>query len=284
MITVLESIRLSTQYLNEKGIDSSRINAELLLADVLNCKRLDLYLLFDRPLSEPELKKYREYIRRRGKFEPLQYILGKVEFYGLKLMVTSAVLIPRPETEILVETIINQFLEQVEIAILDIGCGTGNISIALAKKIESVKIISTDISEDVLDIANMNAKNNMVESKIEFINHDILKNNLDNFQQFDIIVSNPPYVSIDNFKSLQKEIIEFEPKAAVTDNNDGYTFYRIISEKAKNKLKPNGKLFFEIAEGQSDEVKKIMEKNNFLNIKAIKDYQSIDRVVYGGLK
>jgi len=284
MITVLESIRLSTQYLNEKGIDSSRINAELLLADVLNCKRLDLYLLFDRPLSEPELKKYREYIRRRGKFEPLQYILGKVEFYGLKLMVTSAVLIPRPETEILVETIINQFSEQVEIAILDIGCGTGNISIALAKKIESVKIISTDISEDVLDIANMNAKNNMVESKIEFINHDILKNNLDNFQQFDIIVSNPPYVSIDNFKSLQKEIIEFEPKAAVTDNNDGYTFYRIISEKAKNKLKPNGKLFFEIAEGQSDEVKKIMEKNNFLNIKAIKDYQSIDRVVYGGLK
>jgi len=284
MITVLESIRLSTQYLNEKGIDSSRINAELLLADVLNCKRLDLYLLFDRPLSEPELKKYREYIRRRGKFEPLQYILGKVEFYGLKLMVTSAVLIPRPETEILVETIINQFSEQVEIAILDIGCGTGNISIALAKKIESVKIISTDISEDALDIANMNAKNNMVESKIEFINHDILKNNLDNFQQFDIIVSNPPYVSIDNFKSLQKEIIEFEPKAAVTDNNDGYTFYRIISEKAKNKLKPNGKLFFEIAEGQSDEVKKIMEKNNFLNIKAIKDYQSIDRVVYGGLK
>lgn len=284
MITVLESIKLSTDFLAGKGIESPRTNAELLLADIIECKRLDLYLLFDRPLSRVEIDRYREFIKRRGKFEPLQYILGKIEFYGLELIVNKSVLIPRPETEILVENIINQFSNEENLKILDVGCGSGNISIALAVHLVSADILTTDISEEALQLAQVNAEKNNVSNRIKFLNHDILKNDLNNFQMFDIIVSNPPYVSNENFSSLQREIKDFEPRTAVTDESDGYTFYRTIANKASTKLIAKGKLFFEIAQGQSDEVIKIMIENHFMNIKVIKDYQKIDRIVYGELK
>jgi release factor glutamine methyltransferase len=284
MITVLESIKLSTDYLTGKGIESPRTNAELLLADIIGCKRLDLYLLFDRPLSEIELQRYREYIKRRGNFEPLQYILGKVEFYGLELKVNQSVLIPRPETELLVENIINQFLKKKYVMILDVGCGSGNISIALSVSLETVNIITTDICQEALQLAKENAERHNVSNRIKFINHNILKDDFNNFPMFDIIVSNPPYVSKENFSSLQREIKDFEPRTAVTDESDGYTFYKAIAVRASTKLLANGKLFFEIAQGQSDEVRKIMEQNHFINITVIKDYQNIERIVYGELK
>jgi len=284
MITVLESIKLSTQFLTKKGIESPRANAEILLADILNCKRLDLYLLFDRPLTEIELQRYRDYLKKRSNFIPLQYILGKVEFYGLELSVNQSVLIPRPETELLVENIINQFSDKNNLSILDIGCGSGNISIALAVNLDPVKIIAADINGEALKIARINAKQHNVIEKINFVKHDILKEELNNFQKFDIIVSNPPYVSKEDFSSLQKEVRDFEPRSAVTDENDGYTFFKVIAEKASQNLKENGKLFFEIAEGQSDEVNQIMNANNFTNIEVIKDYQRIDRIVCGEIK
>jgi len=284
MITVLESINLSTQFLNEKGIESPRTNAELLLANILVCKRLELYLSFDRPLSEAELHKYGGHIKRRGNFEPLQYITGKVEFYGLELKVNSSVLIPRPETELLVENILNQFPKEKKLIILDIGCGSGNIAIALAANLPEAKIVSTDVSADALKVAQENSERHNVSRRIKFVKHNILKNDLNNFPMFDIVVSNPPYVSKESFSSLQREIKDFEPGIAVTDNADGYTFFRTISEKASAKLKENGKLFFEVAQGQSEEVKDIMDKNNFKNIRVIKDYQSIDRVIFGERK
>ena len=284
MIAVLESIKLSTQFLTEKGIESPRANAEILLADILNCKRLDLYLLFDRPLTEVEIQRYREYLKRRGTFEPLQYITGKVEFYGIEILVDRSVLIPRPETELLIENIIKQYSDKNNLSILDIGSGSGNISIALAQNFPSAKITSTDISDEALKIANKNAVQNNVADRINFIKHDILEDDFNSFQSFDIIVSNPPYVSKESFSKLQKEIINFEPRSAVTDEKDGYTFFTVIAEKASKKLNDNGKLFFEIAEGQSNEVVKIMGKNNFTNIVVIKDYQRIDRIVYGELK
>ena len=284
MITVLESINLSTQYLNEKGIESPRTNAELLLANILVCKRLELYLSFDRPLSEVELQKYREHIKRRGSFEPLQYITGKVEFFGLELKVNPSVLIPRPETELLVENILNQFPKEKKLIILDIGCGSGNIAIALAVHLPEAKIVSTDVSADALKVAEENSERHNVSRRIKFVKHNILKNDLNNFPMFDVVVSNPPYVSKESFSSLQKEIKDFEPAVAVTDNGDGYTFYRTISDKALAKLKEDGKLYFEVAQGQSEEVVEIMAKNNFNNIGVIKDYQNIERVIFGEKK
>ena len=284
MITVLESINLSTQYLNQKGIESPRTNAELLLADILNCKRLDLYLSFERPLSEDEVQKYREHIKRRGNFEPLQYVIGKVEFYGLELKVNPSVLIPRPETELMVENILNQFPKEEKLIILDIGSGSGNIAIALAVNLPSSKIVSTDVSEEALLVAKENSERHKVSERIKFVKHNILKNDVSSFPMFDIVVSNPPYVSKESYSTLQKEIKNFEPAIAVTDEDDGYTFYREISAKASVKLKENGKLFFEVAHGQSEEVVEIMTKNNFKNIEIIKDYQNIDRVIFGERK
>ena len=281
MITVLESINLSSNYLAQKGIESPRTNAELLLADILKCKRLDLYLSFDKPLEKNEIEKYREYIKRRGNFEPLQYITGKVEFYGLELNVNLEVLIPRPETEILVETLIHHLKNESNQTILDIGCGSGNISIALAVNFPSLKIFCTDINEGALNVAKQNAEKHSVSDKIEFNNHNILTEDLNQFPDFDVIVSNPPYVSADEFPSLQREIKDYEPRKAVTDIADGLTFFKVISAKSFSKLKQRGKLFFEMAEGQSREVTEIMKMNSYKDIEIIKDYQNIDRVIFG---
>lgn len=281
MITVLEAIKLSTEYLSKKGIDSPRINAELLLADVIKCKRLDLYLSFDRPLAEEELNKYRELIKRRAGFEPLQYIIGKVEFYGLDLKVNPFVLIPRQETELLVENILNRISKDAELNILDIGTGSGNIAIALANHLPNAQIIATDINAEALILAKENASKLNLSNRITFMQHDILTEDMDKFPLFDLVVSNPPYVSLESFSSLQKEIKDFEPRTAVTDESDGLSFYRVIAQKAYLKIKSGGKLYFEIAQGQHDDVSDLMMKNNFSNIEVVKDYQNIERIISG---
>jgi release factor glutamine methyltransferase len=280
MITVLESINLSSEFLKNKGIESPRINAELLLAHILNCKRLNLYLSFERPLSEEELQKYRELLRRRSKFEPLQYIIGSVEFYGLDFKVNTSVLIPRQETEILIETILGQFDKNAPLKILDIGTGSGNIAISIAKHLDNSFVTAIDISGDALKTASENAALNSVSGRTEFIKLDFLTGDM-NRNDFDIVVSNPPYVSSDEFKTLAPELKEYEPKVALTDNNSGFHFYEVISAKANLLLKPGGKLFFEVGKGQFSKVTEIMTKNNFRNIKLTKDYLNIERVIAG---
>jgi len=283
MLTVLESLNLSTDYLQKLGIESPRINAELLLASILNCKRLDLYLAFDKPLSEEELEKYRNFIKRRGKFEPLQYITGSVEFYGIEIKVNPSVLIPRAETEILIDAVIEQVKTKEEITILDIGCGSGNVAIALAANIPNCKVFGTDISKDALKISMENAEIVGVKNKTEFHLKDILSDDFSELPKMDIIVSNPPYVSEEKFAALRNEIKYFEPNIAVTDFSDGYKFYKAISERAKQLLKPGGKIFFELSENQHIKVKEIMEANGLKNIRINKDYLNIERVIYGVL-
>lgn len=281
MLTVLESINLSADYLTKKGIESPRLNAELMLAHILNCKRFDLYLRFDQPLTEIETVQYREALRRRGEFEPLQYITGRVEFYGIELKVNKSVLIPRPETELLVDAILKLSDKSAKLKILDIGSGSGNIPIALAKNLPEAELVAIDISDEALEIAKENAVSNLLENRISFFKMDALTNNLDFPHKFDIIVSNPPYVSAEDFTGLQKEIIEYEPKQAVTDNSDGLEFYRNISSKTKEILNDGGKLFFEIGMDQAADVETILKNNSFNDISIIKDYAGIERVIYG---
>lgn len=280
MLTVLEAIKLSTEYLEKKGIESARTNAELLLAHILNCNRLDLYLKFDQPLKQNETDQYREYIARRGKFEPLQYITGTVYFFGLKLNVDPSVLIPRPETELLVETIIEQYKEIPNTKILDVGTGSGNIAIALAKYLENSSVISIDVNDAALNTAKQNAGLNDVRN-VEFIKKDILNNADFRGIVFDLIVSNPPYVSSEEYELLQKEITEYEPRNAVTDSEDGLKFYKGISEFASRNLTSGGRLFFEIGKGQSQAVADILTADGFTEIQIQKDYQQIDRIIYG---
>jgi release factor glutamine methyltransferase len=284
MLTVLEAIKLATEYFEKKEIESPRINAEILLSDVLKCKRLDLYLKFDQPLKEVEVDFYREYISRRGKYEPVQYIVGNTEFYGLIFKVDKSVLIPRPETEILVETIINQNKEKDGLNILDIGTGSGNIPVSLAKMLPQCKITSIDISESAIEIAKQNAVSNNVNGNITFIKQDVFNDPLHFDSKFNIIVSNPPYVDLNEYNNLQKEIVAHEPRIAVTDDGDGLKYYRRISEVGKNILLTNGIIYFEMGKGQATDIRLIMEENGFSEIGIVKDYQQIDRVIYGTKK
>jgi release factor glutamine methyltransferase len=281
MLTILEAVNLSTEYLVKKGIESPRINAELLLAHVLNCSRLDLYLHFDRPLNELELIMYRELLKRRGSREPLQHIIGWVEFYGLKFKVNRDVLIPRPETELLVEEIIKDNKEVKQPAVLDIGTGSGNIAVSLAKYLNSPKMIAIDMSSKALEVAKENSLYNGVEQFIEFIQHDI---NLLPFplqMKFDIIVSNPPYVSQNDYQLLQPELKVYEPRKALTDDANGLSYYRVIGSLSGTLLNPGGKLYFELGKNQYKSVKEILEENELSNIKIINDYQNIERIICG---
>lgn len=284
MITVLEALNLSTDYLNKKGIESARLNAELMLASILNCKRLELYLMFDRPLDDNELQQYRSFLSRRAQREPLQYILGEVEFFNVKLKVNKSVLIPRPETELLVEKIINDFKEKNHFRFLDIGVGSGNISIALLKNLIQANAVAIDISEEALSLAKENSVLNEVNDRIEFLKFDILNDDIKNLGKFDIVISNPPYVSADDYETLEPELKVYEPKIALTDLYNGFTFYKKIIEQSSLLLNENGRIYFELGKGQSDDVKIMLKEKKFNSIDIIKDYQGIERIILGELK
>lgn len=282
MLTVLESINLSTEYLAKKGIDPARTNAELLLAGILNCKRLDLYLRFDQPLKEEEVTLYREYINRRGKREPLQYIIGSVGFFGMDFDVNTSALIPRQETEILVERVLD-YAEGKEIKnILDIGTGSGCIAISLAQNLPESEVLAVDVSRDALKVAWGNIKkNNIANCALKEFN--IILGDINELGKFDIIVSNPPYVSTEDYKTLQKEITDFEPEIALTDFGDGYSFYQKITSVATKILNNNGALFFEAGDGMASRIENILNENSFKNVESFEDYLEIKRVVKGEL-
>ncbi len=282
MLTVIESINLSEKYLREKGINEPRINAEIMLAEILRCKRLDLYLRFDRPLKEEERNKYREFLARRGNHEPLQYILNKTEFYGLEFYVDENVLIPRPDTEILVEEIIERFSKsESEIKILEVGTGSGNIAVALAKNISAAEITAVDVSEEALKIAERNAETNGIKNiifkAVDIFDEEIMKSG----EKYDVIVSNPPYIPKDNLETSEKEVKDYEPLNALSDGKNGLSFYERICETGKEKLKANGMIFFEIEKDADEKVKAIMEKKGYKKIGTKKDYSGITRIIWG---
>ncbi len=279
MLTVLESLKLSTKYLENKGVESPRLNAEILLAEILGLKRLELYLQFERPLTETEKNKYREFLARRGKREPLQYIIGYAEFMGEKFKVTEDVLIPRPETELLVEQIANDNT-LFNGKILDIGTGSGNIAVMLAKLLPDAEIIATDISEKALEVAKENAENILENHSVNFILADLFDGKiLPEFENTDILVSNPPYISAREFDFLEPEVKLFEPSNALTDNGDGLSYYVKLAELAGKILSDEGKLYFELGAGQSDAVRDLLTEANFTEIEIIKDYAGIDRII-----
>lgn len=280
---LIDVLNKAVSFLESKNIENSRLNAEHLLSHALGQTRIELYLHFEEPLTKPEREKYKQLLRRRAEYEPLQYILEETEFMSLPFYLNPNVLIPRPETEILVESIIERAVGQRKMEILDIGCGSGAISVSLAKYIEDVKVTAVDISEDILKISEENAKKNEVSGKIKFICSDVKS---DKFIQqvgklFDIVAVNPPYVSGKEWSLLPLEIQNHEPRQALCDEGDGLSFYRLISESVMPMLKKDGSLFFEVGDRQSSNVKSILEEYGYKNIQIIKDLNHIDRVVAG---
>lgn len=262
MITVLESLKLAKEYLEKHQIENPRLNAELLLSEILNCKRLELYTNFEKPLKDEEIQKFRDFLLRRAKGEPVQYITGKAYFYGLEFVVTPDVLIPRPETELLVEEVINSFDKNESLKIVDLCSGSGNIGITLAKFFPNSIVDCIDISEKAIEIGKLNAERLNVKN-VSFIQLDILKQQLS--EVYDVIVSNPPYISIEKQNEIQKEVRLYEPRIALFVD-DELKFYRRILELSDGSLKNKGRVFLEIDNEISQQVFDLMKEKNFASI------------------
>jgi release factor glutamine methyltransferase len=278
--TILSLLNWSGGYLEEKGFESPRLNVELLLCDVLSCDRMDLYTNFDKPLAADELSRFKSKFKRRLTYEPIQYILGECEFMGLQFFVDKRVLIPRPETEILVEQVI-QLSQSISLKnILDIGAGSGNIPVSLAKHIEGVQVDSIDASSEALEVAQSNIERHNVEDRVRLILCDILDSgNMLQGKQYDVIVSNPPYISETEFELLQPEVKDYEPKIATTDQGDGLTFYKAIVNAGKSSLRRGGSILVEVAYNQSGDVLKMFQSAGYNEVGTVRDYSGIERVV-----
>jgi len=274
----------TADYLAQKGFENSRLEAERLLAHALNLKRIDLYVNFDRPLIAKELATFKSLLKRRLSHEPLQYIFGETEFYSLPFQVASGVLIPRPETEILVEKALLILDEKLtpgkEINVLDVGTGSGNIAIALAKNSPGVRITAVDISADALEIAQQNADLNGVSGKIDFLQQDALSPWPPQFSNyFDVIVSNPPYISESEFENLPAEIRDYEPLQALLGGKDGVDFYNNFCQIVFSLLHADGIVLFEIGETMGDGLVKDFLDYGFENIEIIRDLSGKNRVL-----
>ncbi len=278
--TIKELILWSYDYFKDKNIDSPRLTAELLLAKTLQKDRIYLYTNFDKPLTKEELSQYKTLIKRRVAGEPTAYIIGEKEFWSLNFKVDKSTLIPRPETEVLIECILDSINEpSKEIAILELGTGCGNIAISLAKELKNAIIISVDISFNALKIALFNKKKHNLKN-VFFLNSNMLDGiKFNNY--FDILVSNPPYIKSSEIEQLQREIKNYEPLSALDGGANGLKFYKTILSNGKDILKTGGELFLEFGDTtQGEEIKKIALENNYNSIEIINDYSNSPRVFH----
>jgi release factor glutamine methyltransferase len=275
---VLEAIQRSAEFLAKKGVASPRLQVELLLAHVLKVPRMKLYLDFERQLTATEVAALRELVKRRGQREPLQHILGSTSFCGLEIAVSRHVLVPRPETELLAEAGW-QFLSTIKPSTaLDFGTGSGCIAIAMAVKCPGARVTATDVSPEAIAVASDNAARHGVSERIEFRCGDGLAA-LAVEENFDLIVSNPPYIPSAEIDSLQPEVREFDPRLALDGGADGLNFYRQFAKQAAPFLRPQGKIMLELGDGQAESVREILEAQKWIVEAAKQDYTQRLRIL-----
>jgi release factor glutamine methyltransferase len=275
---VLSMLEWGTDYFREKGISSPRLSIEWLLADVLDIKRLDLYLQYDRPLSPAELERIKSGILRRARHEPLQYIVGHTDFMNARINVTPDVLIPRPETEQLIEIILEQNKPGEKKRALDIGTGSGCIPIALKMERPSWDVYGFDISMNALDIARANAEHNHVA--ISFFQKDVQDHEdvpESDLGMFDLIISNPPYITPEEKETIDKEVRDFEPGQALF-HTDIFSIYRDIISFAENHLIPGGVLYLEINEAYGSQLIDLFDRQGW-QVDLKQDYGNKDRFI-----
>ena len=280
--TIAEALREGKQRLRSAGKDAYAVEAELLLEKAVGLNRTALFLRGEEPLSAEAAMQYEGFLAERESGRPTQYILGTWEFMGLPFSVGEGVLIPRGDTEILVETILEKQQTEPLRTILDIGTGSGCIPVSLSHYGQFEYVLAVDISRKALGYATKNAAANHAE--ISFYESDLFQNIPAQWRgQLDAIVSNPPYIPKEDIAGLMTEVKDFEPRNALDGGADGLDFYRSISEKWKDALVPGGRLYFEVGIGQADSVLRIMRSQGFGDIQIVKDLHDIPRVVFGTL-
>ena len=297
-VTVLEVIQRSSDFLARKGVDSPRLQVELLLAHVLQMPRMKLYLNFERPLKEPELETLRGLIKRRGEREPLQHIVGSTSFCGLEITVNGEVLIPRPETELLAEEAWKFLLAAAEFpsprpspldgrgegedarspAVLDFGTGSGCLALAIAAKCPKAEVHALDISEAALQIARENARRLGLSDRVRFHSGDGFSA-LPDGMTFDLIVSNPPYIPSADIETLQPEVREHDPRLALDGGPDGLAFYRQIAADAGSRLNPGARLMLELGDGQGGAVSELLTEFGWTVESVLKDHSGRGRIL-----
>ncbi len=274
---IIDLINWTESYFKEKGFENPRSEIEWLLRSVLDCSRMDVYLRFEEPLSKTQLATLRAMVKRRLEREPLQYITGSCDFYGREFSVNKHVLIPRPETERLIDTALDKLRGIDSPNILDIGTGSGCIATTLGLEIPNSTILGIDISADALGIANKN-KENLNAENVFFEEMNILKQVPE--RQFDLLVSNPPYIPKGEMEGLMKDVQAFEPFVALTDQKDGLTFYKRFAEIGKDLVKSEGLMILEVGLGEHpNAVKNIFIESGYPNTELLKDYNDDDRVL-----
>lgn len=277
MLTVLEIIKRTTEFLDKRGVESARLNAELLIGHALGLKRMQLYLQFERPLTETELEKIRPLVKRRGNREPLQYITGETEFSGLKLKVDARALIPRPETERLIELLQEQLVVP-PASILDLGTGSGAIALALAKLFPASTVTAVDRSEPALALARENAKSTGLAGRVTFVASDWFSA-LPPDRRFRLIVANPPYLSDEETAAAQPEVKEFEPVTALSAGPNSAAALEQIIPQARAYLEPGGLLVCETGIAQHPQLLALAAGAGFVRTESRQDLTGRDRYV-----
>ena len=289
---ILELITKASQYLTSKGIDTARLDAEILLGHVLNMERIDLYVRFDQPLEKAEVDAYRVAIAQRAQRMPVAYITGSKEFYSLKFKVNSHVLIPRPETELLVEVVLKRLAErpETEYKIVELGTGSGAIAVSLAYSLRQDAgkvpcIYATDISAPALAVAKENIDRWGVGDSVKLLEGDLYSAlSMDLESEIDVIVANPPYIPTDQLQELAPEIVRYEPVGALDGGPDGLVFYPRIFAEGRKFLRQGGLVAVEIGHGQGQAVMSIARDLGYTELELYKDYGDRERVVTGTWK
>jgi release factor glutamine methyltransferase len=281
--TIKKLLDWVTDFFTQKAVDSPRLSAELLISHVLGLKRIELYTNFDMPVSKPQLDRLHQLIKRAAQNEPVAYLIGRCEFYSLEFKVTRDCLIPRPETELLVERAI-EFLRQRpgKQLVCDLCTGSGCIAVAIAKNVTDTELYATDISDAALQVALQNAQKHSVAERIKFLHGDLFEPLIPQMDKcrFDLVVCNPPYVTSSEYETLERNVKDYEPANALLGGKDGLDMYRKICERAEQFLKPGSSLMLEIGYAQGKSVTALLEQTKlFTDVVIEKDLQNNDRII-----
>lgn len=279
--TILRTLQWTAGFFADRGIESSRTDAEILLADTLGCQRIDLYMHHDQPLQAGELSRFKALIQRRAQREPVAYILGSKEFWSLEFKVTPDVLIPRPETEGVVKTALQLYSGEDPIRILELGVGSGIITIALAHERSAWRFWATDVSQAAIEIARSNARSHHVDDRIQWMVGSWFEGvEKDAEDKFDLILSNPPYIAEAKLDTLEPEVGQFEPRLALDGGPDGLESIAHILDAAPEYLRPGGWMIFEIGYDQGNAVQDLAgDSGAYDQIIVDQDFSGLDRIV-----